>query len=191
MFNEALQFLLKTIVDLFVLAALARFFLQYFRAPFRNPLSEFVVALTDFAVKPLRRVIPGLQGLDLASLVLAWGLESLLVLFLLNLQGHAVWTAGPHIVPVVILLGLINLLKYSIYLLIAAVFVQAILSWVNPYSPISGVLDSLTRPFMQPLRKLVPIVGRVDLSPLVLFVICQIILMLPLGWVESMVLKMV
>jgi YggT family protein len=113
------------------------------------------------------------------------------VLFLLNLQGHAVWTAGPHIVPVVILLGLINLLKYSIYLLIAAVFVQAILSWVNPYSPISGVLDSLTRPFMQPLRKLVPIVGRVDLSPLVLFVICQIILMLPLGWVESMVLKMV
>ena len=191
MFNEALQFLLKTIVDLFVLAALARFFLQYFRAPFRNPLSEFVVSLTDFAIKPLRRVIPGLQGLDLASLVFAWGLESLLVLFLLSLQGHPVWTAGPHILPVVILLGFINLLKYSIYLLIAAVFVQAILSWVNPYSPISAVLDSLTRPFMRPLRKLVPTVGRVDLSPLVLFVVCQIILMLPIAWLESISLKMV
>ncbi len=71
MFNESLQFLLKAVIDLFVLAALVRFFLQYFRAPFRNPLSEFVVALTDFAVKPLRRIIPGWQGLDLASLVLA------------------------------------------------------------------------------------------------------------------------
>jgi YggT family protein len=191
LFNEALQFLLKTIVDLFVLAALARFFLQFFRAPFRNPLSEFVVALTDFAVKPLRRVIPGLQGLDLASLVLAWGLESLLALILLSLQGHPVWTAGPHIVPVVILLGFINLLKYSIYLLIAAVFIQAILSWVNPYSPVAPVLDSLTRPFMRPLRKFVPMVGRVDLSPLVLFLICQIILMLPIAWLESTAIKMV
>ncbi len=191
MFNEALQFLLKTIVDLFVLAALARFFLQFFRAPFRNSLSEFVMALTDFAVTPLRRVIPGLQGLDLASLVLAWGLESLLVLVLLSLQGYPVWTAGPHMFPVVILLAFINLLKYSIYLLIAAVFVQAILSWVSPYSPISSVLDSLTGPFMRPLRKVVPKVGRVDLSPLVLFVICQIILMLPIAWLESMALKMV
>jgi YggT family protein len=191
LFNEALQFLLKTIVDLFVLAALARFFLQYFRAPFRNPLSEFVVGLTDFAIKPLRRVIPGLQGLDLASLVFAWGLESLLVLLLLSLQGHPVWTAGPHILPVVILLGFINLLKYSIYLLIAAVFVQAILSWVNPYSPITPVLDSLTKPFMRPLRKIIPTVGRVDLSPLVLFVVCQIILMLPIAWLEAIALKMV
>jgi YggT family protein len=191
MFNEALQFLLKTIVDLFVLAALVRFYLQYFRAPFRNPLSDFVVALTDFAVKPLRRVIPGLQGLDLASLVFAWGLEVLLMLILLSLQGFPVWTAGPHVVPVVLLLGFINLLKYSIYLLIAAVFIQAVLSWVSPYSPISPVLESVTRPFMRPLRKLVPTVGRVDLSPLVLFVICQIILMVPLAWLESMAIKMV
>jgi YggT family protein len=123
--------------------------------------------------------------------VLAWGLESLLVLILLSLQGHSVWTAGPHILPVVILVGFVNLLKYSIYLLIAAVFIQAILSWVNPYSPVAPVLDSLTRPFMLPLRKLVPMVGRVDLSPLVLFLICQIILMLPIAWLESIALKMV
>ena len=111
MFNDALQFLLKSIVDLFVLAALVRFFLQFFRAPFRNPLSEFVVALTDFAVKPLRRIIPGWHGLDLASLFLALGLEILLVLILLALKGVPVWTAGPHIVPVVLLLAIINLLK--------------------------------------------------------------------------------
>lgn len=191
MFNEALQFLLKSVIDLFVLAALARFFLQYFRAPFRNPVSEFVVALTDFAVKPLRRIIPGWQGLDLASLVLALGLEILLVLLLLGLKGAPIWTGGPHIVPVVVLLALINLLKYSIYLLIAAVFIQAILSWVNPYSPISSVLESITRPFMRPIRKLVPMIGRVDLSPLVLFLICQLILMLPLSWLEQVAIKMI
>ena len=191
MFNEALQFLLKAVFDLFVLAALVRFFLQYFRAPLRNPLSEFVVALTDFVVKPLRRVIPGWQGLDLASLVLAMGLEILLVLFLLGLQGAPIWTGGPHIVPVVVLLAVINLLKYCVYLLMAAVFIQAILSWVNPYSPISSVLESITRPFMRPLRKLVPTVGRVDLSPLVLFLICQLILMLPLTWLEQVAIKMI
>lgn len=191
MFNESLQFLLKAVIDLFVLAALVRFFLQYFRAPFRNPLSEFVVALTDFAVKPLRRIIPGWQGLDLASLVLAIGMEILLVLILLGLNGAPIWTAGPHIVPVVVLLAIINLLKYCIYLIIAAVFIQAILSWVNPYSPISSVLESITRPFMRPLRKLVPMVGRVDLSPLVLFLICQLILMLPLTWLEQVAIKMI
>ena len=191
MFNEALQFLLKAVFDLFVLAALARFFLQYFQAPLRNPLSEFVIALTDFVVKPLRRVIPGWQGLDLASLVLALGLEILLVLFLLGLQGAPIWTGGPHIVPVVVLLAVINLLKYCVYLLMAAVFIQAILSWVNPYSPISSLLESISRPFMRPLRKLVPTVGRVDLSPLVLFLICQLILMLPLTWLEKVAIKMI
>lgn len=191
MFNEALQFLLKAVIDLFVLAALVRFFLQYFRAPFRNPLSEFVVALTDFAVKPLRRIIPGWQGLDLASLLLALSLEILLVLILLGLKSVPIWTAGPHIIPVVVLLAIINLLKYCIYLIIAAVFIQAILSWVNPYSPFSSVLESITRPFMRPLRKLVPMVGRVDLSPLVLFLICQLILMLPLTWLEQVAIKMI
>ncbi len=110
---------------------------------------------------------------------------------LLGLQGVPVLTAGPHIVPVAMLLAIINLLKYAIYLLIVAVFVQAILSWVNPYSPVSSVLDSLTGPFMRPLRKLVPTVGRVDLSPLVLFLICQIILMLPVSWLEQVSRKMI
>lgn len=191
MFNEALQFLLKSVVDLFVLAALVRFFLQYFRAPFRNPLSEFVNALTDFALKPLRRIIPGWQGLDVASLLFALGLEVLLVLVLFGLQGAPVWTGGPHIVPLVLLMAFINLLKYCIYLLIAAVFIQAILSWVNPYSAASSVLESVTRPFLRPLRKLVPTIGRVDLSPLVLFLICQLILMLPLSWLEQVAKKMI
>ena len=191
MFNEALQFVLKTVFDLFAVAALTRFLLQYFRAPFRNPVSEFVNALTDFAVKPLRRVIPGWRGLDLASLTVAVGLEILLVLFLLGLKGAPIWTAGPHIVPLIVLLAIINLLKYFVYLLIAAVFIQAILSWMNPYSAVSSVLESVTRPFLRPIRKWVPLVGRVDLSPLVLLLICQLILMLPLTWLELFAIKMI
>ena len=72
MLNQALQFLLETLLGLFVLAVLLRFYLQWAHAPFRNPVSQFIAALTDFAVKPLRRVVPGLFGLDLASLLLAW-----------------------------------------------------------------------------------------------------------------------
>ncbi len=191
MFNQALQFLLKTIVDLFVLAALVRFFLQMFRAPFRNPISEFVMALTDFAIKPLRRFVPALRGVDLASFVFAWALETLLVLFLLGLQGYIGLPDSLRAVPVAICLAFINLLKYSIYLLILAVFAQALLSWLNPYSPVSSVLDSLTKPFLLPLRKIVPMVGNIDLTPLVFFVVCQLILILPLAWLEALAIKMI
>jgi YggT family protein len=191
MFNQALEFLLQAVVNLFVFAALLRFYMQLLRAPARNPLSEFIMALTDFAVKPLRRVIPGLYGLDLSSLFLAWGLEIVLLLFVLSLRGHEVWTGGPHVLPVVAFLALVNLLKYSLYGLIVFVFIQAVLSWVNPYSPISPVLDSLTRPFLRPVRRYLPLIGNVDLSPLVLFVICQLILMLPLSWLESVATKMI
>jgi len=75
MIEGALKFLIQTLVNLFVIAVLLRFMMQLFRVPFRNPFAQFIVAITDFAVKPLRRVIPGLFGLDWACLVLAWLVE--------------------------------------------------------------------------------------------------------------------
>ena len=185
MLNQAAGFLLEVVLGLFVFAAILRFYLQIVRAPFRNPLTEFVVALTDFAVRPLRRVIPGLYGLDLSSLFLAWGLEIVLLLLINGLKGVPILTGGPHILPVIAFLALIRLARYILYILIAAVFVQAILSWVNPYSPIAPVLDTLTRVVLRPLRKVVPLVGNVDLSPLIVFVLCQLILMLPIEWLEA------
>lgn len=190
-FNQALSYLLTTVVGLFVLAALLRFYMQAFRVPYRNPLSEFVVALTDFAVRPLRRIIPGLYGLDLSSLFLAWGLETVLCLMVLGLEGRQLWSGGAQVLPVVAFLGLVHLLKYSIYLLILAVFIQAILSWINPYSPIGPVLETLTRPFLRPIKRFLPLIGNVDLSPLVVFVICQLVLMLPVQWLEISVKKMI
>lgn len=190
MFNAALQFLLESVFGLFVFAGLVRFYLQAFRAPYRNPLTEFVVALTDWAVRPLRRFVPGLYGLDLSSFVFAWGLETILQLLSWALRGVAVFTGGPHVVPVLLMLALVILLRHSIYLLLGAVIVQAILSWVNPYSQFAPLLDSVTKPILRPIRKFLPPIGGFDLSPLVVFILAQLLLMLPLAALERYIGKM-
>lgn len=190
MLIQAAQFLLETVFGLFVLAALLRFYLQLMRAPFRNPFSQFVAALTDFAVRPLRRVIPGLFGLDLASLLLAWLVESLLLLTLFWLGGIFLLKSGPSVFLAILFLAAVKLLKISIYILLGAVFVQAILSWVNPYSPLAPVLHSLTEPFLGPVRRFIPPLANVDLSPLVIFLICELLLMVPVAWLEALAMRL-
>jgi YggT family protein len=190
MFIQALQFLLETLFGLFVLAVLLRFYLQWARAPFRNPVSQFIAALTDFAVKPLRRIIPGLLGLDLASLVLAWLVEYVMLLAISWLGGLFLLQAGPSIFLAIAFLAVVKLLKISIYILLGAVFIQAILSWINPHTPLAPVLSRLTDPFLLPLRRVVPLLANVDLSPLVLFIICELVLMVPLAWLESLAMQL-
>lgn len=183
MMTGALAYLLETVFNLFVLAALLRFYMQMLRAPFRNPFAVFVVALTDFMVKPLRRVIPGFGGLDLASLVVAWVVEVLLLVLLVLLRFKGFPDGGS--IPALLLLAFVVLMRLSIYLLIAALLVQAILSWVSPYHPMMPFFDTLTKPFLRPVRKVLPLVGGVDLSPLVVLVVCQLILMVPVFWLEE------
>jgi YggT family protein len=190
MLNQALQFLIETLLGLFVLAALLRFYLQWARVPFRNPVSQFIAALTDFAVKPLRRFIPGLFGLDLASLMLAWLVEYVMLLALFWLGGLFLLKAGPSVFLAIAFLAVIKLLKISIYILLGAVFIQAILSWTNPHTPLAPVLSRLTDPFLLPLRRVVPLMANVDLSPLVLFIICELLLMVPLAWLESLAMQL-
>ena len=190
MLNQALQFLLETVFGLFALAALLRFFLQLMRAPFRNPFSQFVAALTDFAVKPLRRIIPGLFGLDLASLALAWLVEFILLLALFWLSGMFQLMAGASIFLAIAFLAAVKLLKISIYIVLGAVFIQAILSWVNPHSPLAPVLNSLTTPFLRPVRKIIPPLANVDLSPLVVLLVCELLLMVPVAWLESLAMQL-
>jgi YggT family protein len=181
--SGALTYLLETVFHLFVLAALLRFFMQAFRAPFRNPIAQFVAAITDFAVKPLRRIVPGLMGFDLASFLVAWIAEFILMLLLFLIAGAAVLPSG-GVFSVLLFIAFARLLRLSIYLLIGVVLVQAILSWVNPYHPIAPFFDTLTRPFLKPLRRFIPPVGGVDLSPLVILILCQLILMVPIAWLE-------
>lgn len=191
MLTDAARYLAEVVFGLFSLALLLRFYLQLVRAPYRNPLSHFLNALTDFLVKPARRVIPGLWGLDLASLVLAWTCEVLLLVVLLMMygaeRGMGAGGMGVAVYLAIFVLALVKLLKTSVYIVMVAVIIQALLSWFNPYSPAAPLLNSLVQPFLRPLRKRIPPVGGVDLTPLVLIVVLQLILMLPIRWLETMV----
>jgi YggT family protein len=187
MFSQAIVFLLQTFLGLFSIALLLRFYLQLVRAPARNPASRFLAALTDFAVRPARRVIPGLWGVDLSTLLLAWLVEFVLLVAVLLVIGQ---TFGAEIglsVVGLMLLAAVNVLRASIYILIGALVVQAVLSWVAPHSPVAPVVNALTRPILRPLQRRIPPVGAVDLSPLFAIVALQLVLMLPLAWLDSVV----
>lgn len=185
MINDALIFLCETFFGLFIYALLLRFYMQLFRAPSSNPLSNFVISLTNFMVIPARRIIPGLRKIDWATLVLAWALQFILFLILYWLSSGFTNIRVSFIA--LILLSVIQLFKLSLYLLIFIVLAQAILSWVSPYNPLMPLLNTLTFPFLNFLRRRIPPIGSIDLSPLFVFVICQLIIMLPLRWLEQVV----
>jgi YggT family protein len=182
--NQALIFLLETFLGLFSLALLMRFFLQAVRAPVRNPLSQFLAALTDFIVRPTRRVIPGLWGYDLSTLLLAWLTELLLIGSVLALGGKQFGPGVGMAAIALMLFAALNLLRHFIYILMVAVFAQAILSFVAPRGPATAVLASLTRPFLGVFQRRVPPIGGVDLSPLFVLVICQVLLIWPMASLE-------
>lgn len=190
MLTNALIFLIETVAWLFTLALLLRFLMQWARAAQRNPVSDFVNALTDFAVKPARRVIPGLWGLDLATLVLAWLVQFVELFLVLQLRGVELGPAAGQAILAIVLLAGIHLVRLVLYIVIAVVIVQAVLSWINPYSPIAPLLNALTRPLLRPLQRRIPMVANVDLSPLVIIIICQLLLMLPVAYLQSILTRM-
>lgn len=185
MLAQTLVFLINTIGDLFAFALITRFMLQWVRAPARNQLSEFVAALTNFIVMPTRRFVPGLWGLDLATLLLALVTETLKLWLLLELNGARLGTMATLTPLAFIALAGIHMAQLMIYLVIGALILQAILSWVNPYSPIAPVLNSVTRPFLQPFQRVLPLIANVDLSPLAALLVCQLLLAVPLAWLEA------
>lgn len=181
MFSEALLFLLDVVLQSFAAILLLRFHLQWLRAPLRNPIGEFVMVFTDFIVLRARRYIPSAWGFDSSTLLLALLVETLYVAGVVWIQGYV-----GHFFPLpgLLMLAAVKLFKISLYLLMGAVFAQAILSWVNPHTPISSVLDVVTHRFIQPLRRIVPMLGNVDLSPMLLLIICQLILIVPVVMLE-------
>ena len=185
MIAGALAFLIQTLGNLFVIAVLLRFMMQLFRVPFRNPFAQFIVALTDFAVKPLRRVVPGFMGLDWACLLLAWLVELGVVLAGYWLNDFPFALAGGQVWPVMLGLAMVRLLSLTVYMIIGLTLVRAVLSWVNTNSPLAPVVYELSEPFLRPLRRIVPMVANVDLTPIVLFILCQLVLMVPILALEQ------
>ena len=169
--NQAGFFLLKSLAEFLSILLLMRFFMQLFRVSFANQIGAFVVQLTNWAVLPLRKVVPGVFGLDLSSLLPAYLLQVIVLFAAVALQ------AGPDVPFALILFGgLRALLRTSIYLLIGLLIVQAVLSWVNPYHPFAGPIHQFTDPILRPLRRLIPPIGGVDLSPLVAILLLQVVL---------------
>lgn len=172
--TNPIVFLVQTLLGLYAMVVLLRFLLQWARADFYNPVSQFVVKVTTPVLRPLRKMIPGHAGMDLAALTLAWLVKSLelaiVTLILLpetNPLGALAW-AIPELV------GL------AINIFIFTVFIRVVLSWINPdpYNPVAGLLDSLTEPVMRPARRLLPPVGGLDLSPVLVMVVLVLLKML-------------
>ena len=189
MFDPAIKFLLDTVFGLLTYAFLLRFAMQWLRAPFRNPVGQALTALTDWVVKPLRRALPGFRGIDWSTLLLAWiaQLAWLAAVALLLSRGGFDAT----VISTLALLAVVMLMEAALWLLIVAVLVQAILSWVAPDGPLAGLLNALTYRFLAPIRRRVPpLGGTLDLSPLIVIVLAQLALMLPVQWLERTVLAL-
>src|SRR5690606_13841518 len=178
MITTALQFLLHTLLGLFTIVVLLRFYLQLTNAPFHNPVSQTIVALTNFAVRPLRRFIPSWGGLDLSTLLLAYLAQLLLHLGLLFTRDFPLLVAGQPVWLALLGLALVGIIKFSIYIFLYAVILQAILSWFHQQTLISPALHALTRPVMRPIQSLIPRLNGIDLSPLVIFILAELILIL-------------
>jgi YggT family protein len=175
MSREPIVFVLETFLGLFAVALLLRFYLQLMRAPARNPVSTFVAALTDWIVVPTRRVLPGLFGIDLSTLVLAWLTELILLAATAAVRSYDL---SLPVLGWLAVVAAIQLVKLSLFILMGAVLIQAVLTWVAPYSPAMPILNSLTRPFLRVFQRRIPPVGNVDLSPLFVLVGCQLLLYL-------------
>lgn len=183
-FTNPLIFLIKTIFGLYIALVVIRFILQWARADFYNPVSQFVVKMTSPVLRPLRKVIPGYRGLDTASIVLAWVLKAVELAILSLLLGldrnplAAIAWAIPALVGLII----------SIFLF--AVLIRVILSWVNPdpYNPAVDLLTRLTDPIMRPAQRLIPPIGGIDLSPMVVMiglVLLEMLLLPPLQFLTG------
>ncbi len=167
------SYLISTFIGLYIIIVLLRFILQIVRADFYNPLSQFTVKATTPVLKPIRKVIPGLFGIDIASLLLAYGLQYVENLLLFALRGIPVE-------PIFLLWHSIgSILTLFLYIYFFAILVQVIISWVSPntYNPAIALIHHISEPLMRPARKLLPPFSGLDLSPILVFVVLNILMM--------------
>lgn len=172
--SNAGTFLIHTIFGLLILVFMLRLLMQLVRADFHNPVSQFIVKVTNPVLRPLRRFIPGMLGIDMASVVVLLVLQAVELL----LTGLVL---GVSIPPVSLAaLSIAELLDLTLKVFLFSLIIQVILSWVNPHghNPVSTILYSLNEPFLRPARRLIPPISGFDLSPLLVIVFLQLCSML-------------
>lgn len=173
-FANATVFLVDTLFGLYIGAVMLRLILQLVRADFYNPLCQAIVKITNPLVRPLRRYIPAVRRIDSASVLLMMGLQLLNTILLLLLIGHPIRPAG------LVVLALAELIGKVIYLYTIGIFIGVIASWIAPasYNPVLAVVESVIAPLLRPVRRLLPALGGLDLSPLVVLLGLQLMLIL-------------
>ncbi len=168
MFYQIVSFLLDVVGGLLTGACLLRLYMQLQRISFANPIGRLVFALSDWIVMPLRRMIPPMGRWDISSLVAALLLQlAQYVVLWLVLGAGAGWAWLPW-------LALFGLVRVGVSGLVGLLIVYAVMSWMQAHSPLSDVIARLCEPVLRPLRRFVPLVGGVDLSPLVALVLLQV-----------------
>lgn len=174
-FMQALIFLIQTLFGLYLVALLLRFLMQISRADFHNPIARVLTLVTNPPLRPLRRLIPGYGGIDWALIILTFAVQVAEIVIISLLLGGAVPGA-----PGLLLLALGHLLRFIIYIYIVVILIQVVLSWVNPHAYNAGtiLIHSLAEPAMRPVRRLIPPMGGLDLSPLVALVALNLLLIL-------------
>lgn len=162
-----ITFLVKTLIDLYVMVLLLRIWMQWSRCDFYNPLAQFVVKITQPIVKPLRRILPALGPIDTASLLLAFVLTTLKYPLLLLIQ-VGVFSVD----PTNLLVGLLSLLKSAGYLVFWVIIIRSLMSWISQgRGPMDYVLIQLTEPLMAPIRRILPAMGGIDFSAMIVILV--------------------
>ncbi|MGA9851513.1 MAG: YggT family protein [Gammaproteobacteria bacterium] len=175
----AFVFLINTLLGLYTAAVMLRFLLQWVRADFYNPICQAIVKLTNPLLLPLRRIVPGWRGLDFAAVVLVIIIQVINVVLVLVLVRY------PLVPPDLAWWTFLKIIFVLVNLYFVTILVEAVLSWTNQghHNPIASLLWSVNAPLLQPARKLIPPLGGLDFSPLVVLILLQVInILLPLQW---------
>ena len=185
--SNAGVFLISTIFGMYILAIMLRLILQTVRADFYNPVSRFIVKVTNPPLQPLRRFIPGIAGIDMASVLFMLVLQ-MLELYIITLLRHF---PSPDVLGLT-LYAAVELVSLGFYVFLFSIFILALLSWINPgqYNPVSNLLHQIAEPVLRPARKILPPMSGMDLSPMVAMVglwLIKLLLLDPIGhWAQSM-----
>ena len=163
--QNALTFTTETLIGLYLIAIILRFLFQLFRVDFRNPISQTIVTVTNPPLKFLRRFIPGVYGIDMASVVLMLFVAMIKTAILLSLS------AFPINLPGVFVLSLSEVLSQIIWIMLIAIIISAILSWVAPTTqhPAARLVSDISQPVLRPFRRLLPAMGGIDITPIFAF----------------------
>ena len=186
-FSNAGVFLVSTLFGLYILAIMLRLILQIVRADFFNPVSKFIVKITNPVLKPLRRFVPGLAGIDMASVIVMLVLQMLEFYIITLLRNFP----APDILGLT-LYASVELVTLGFYVFLISIFILALLSWINPgtYNPINNLLHQITEPVLRPARRLLPPMSGMDLSPMLAMVglwLVKLLLLDPLGgWAKGL-----